>query len=181
MEKKVELREGDSQAQRTERYPSSARDSRSSDRAPRARSASRSSSSLLERSATKRRDGRFARRAASASRAASKRTRQKAGLFGSCSRFPVKAQRQRKMSHTTTATSWYARHSSAAGRPRLRVRVPGFRPEGADDAPAHGALLEAAVGSPFIGVRRRAPAGRELALLRLVAGDDVAVEVPVFC
>ena len=66
------------------------------------------------------------------------------------------------------------------GRPRLRVRVPRFRPEGADDAPAHGALLEAAVGSPFVGVRRRAPAGRELPLLGLVAGDDVAVKISMF-
>ena len=65
------------------------------------------------------------------------------------------------------------------GRPRLRVRVPRFGTEGADDAPAHGALLEAAVGSPFVGVRRRTAAGRELALLRLVTRDDVAVEVPM--
>ena len=65
------------------------------------------------------------------------------------------------------------------GRPRLRVRVPRFGTEGADDAPAHGALLEAAVGPALVGVRGSSTTGRELPLLGLVAGDDVAAEVPV--
>ena len=58
------------------------------------------------------------------------------------------------------------------GGPRLRVRVPRFGTEGADDAPAHGALLEASVGSTFISIRRRAPAGREFSLFGLIPCND---------